>query len=507
MADEKSVTGSGYHQNWLTYAGVAIFTVGLLGGAFLFILEFLSDRAAPYLGLNYLVFTALLVGGFVLIPIGMLRERRSRRLEAGHERAGELRIDLTSPAHRATLVAFVSTLGLIVVLSGVGAYQSFQASESVSFCGELCHSVMAPEWTTYSRSAHAKVKCVECHIGPGAGWFVRSKFSGLRQIWATAINSYPRPIPVPIHNLRPARETCEECHWRRKFTGYKENNRSYFLADEDNSRHQLRMLLKIGGEKTSFLKGSGIHYHMLIAANVEYIATDEQRQEIAWVRVMRRDGSVTEYNNVDDPLSEEERRTLEVRTMDCMDCHNRPAHQFPSATRSINQALEDEAISQRLPFIKVQAVQALDEDYASTEEAMTGIASSIRDFYRAEYSELLDGRERELTVAIQQVQEIYRNTVFPQMKAKWSAYPNNISHLESPGCFRCHNDSMEAEDGTTVFTSCHSCHIILAQGERIDEVKVNLREGLPFVHPEDYETIEEYMECVECHTGGGDVYE
>ena len=121
MADEKSVTGSGYHQNWLTDAGVAIFTVGLLGGAFLFILEFLSDRAAPYLGLNYLVFTALLVGGFVLIPIGMLRERRSRRLEAGHERAGELRIDLTSPAHRATLVAFVSTLGLIVVLSGVGA--------------------------------------------------------------------------------------------------------------------------------------------------------------------------------------------------------------------------------------------------------------------------------------------------------------------------------------------------------------------------------------------------
>ena len=110
-------------------------------------------------------------------------------------------------------------------------------------------------------------------------------------------------------------------------------------------------------------------------------------------------------------------------------------------------------------------------------------------------------------MAIQQVQEIYRNTVFPQMKAKWSAYPNNISHLESPGCFRCHNDSMEAEDGTTVFTSCHSCHIILAQGERIDEVKVNLREGLPFVHPEDYEKIEEYMECIECHTGGGGVYE
>jgi hypothetical protein len=351
------------------------------------------------------------------------------------------------------------------------------------------------------------VRCAECHIGSGANWFVKSKISGIRQIWAVAVGSYSRPIPTPIHDLRPARETCEQCHWRRKFTGYKELVRSYYLSDEDNTRHQLRMLVKIGGEKTAFMKGSGIHYHMMIANKVEYIPVDESRQEIAWVRVSRGDGSVTEYNNQSNLLSEEEQQNGHVRTMDCMDCHNRPAHQFPTAMHSVNEALEEGTISLALPTIKLQAVQAIDGDYSSTEEAKVRIANKLRNFYREEYPETFEKKNADLGRSIKKVQEIYARTVFPEMQAKWSAYPNNIGHRDSPGCFRCHNDEMESASGETIFTDCSRCHLILAQGESIDEVNVNLQTGLAFEHPEDAEDIEEYTECVECHTGGAETYE
>jgi hypothetical protein len=496
-----------YHRNWLSITGIAVMVLGFFGGLFLFLLELMASQAAPYLGINYVFFMMLLVGGFMAIPVGMWRERRRRRAHEGPEVISEFRLNFSDPIHRYGALSFLAGSLVVLLLVGVGTYRSYQATESTSFCGELCHSVMEPEWTAYQFSSHARVKCVECHIGSGAGWFVRSKLSGMRQIWAVAVNNYPRPIPTPIRDLRPARETCEECHWRRKFIGYKENIRSYFLSDEMNTVHQIRMLVKIGGEKTAFLKGSGIHYHMLIASHVEYIAVDGKRQEIAWVRVTRGDGSVTEFNNEDYPLEPEERERMEIRTMDCMDCHNRPSHQFPSPMQSVDAALAEGTIPQDLPFIKLEAVKALDMDYSSTEEAMVRVANRIRGFYRREYPEVIERRADDLRGAISEIQAIYRRTIFPEMKAQWSAYPNNIGHRDSPGCFRCHNDSMQSDDGDTIFTDCSKCHLILAQGDRIDEVNVNFEKGLAFIHPEDGESIEEYVECIDCHTGGAALYE
>ena len=267
------------------------------------------------------------------------------------------------------------------------------------------------------------------------------------------------------------------------------------------------MLLKIGGEQTGFMKGSGIHYHMLIASSVQYIAMDERRQDIRWVRVTRADGSVTEFNDVDNPISEEEMAAAEVRGMDCMDCHNRPAHQFKAPMTSVNIAIEQGAIPRSLPYVKVQAVQALSKKYETTDEALVGIANDMRNFYREEYPQFLEDGNDDLAQAIDAVQTIYQSSIFPMMKADWSAYPDNIGHHYSPGCFRCHNESMESETGEHIFTKCSNCHLILAQGESIDDVNVDFRTGLEFVHPEDGATIDEYQDCVDCHTGGGGVYE
>lgn len=501
--ERRSVWSS--YPNRLTLVGVGLVAVAFFSGLFLFLLELTSAKASPYVGLNYIPVSLVLVVGFFCIPIGIWLERRRQRRHRGAEPA-ELRVDFTSPRHFYATLSLLAGAFIVVLLVGIGSYRSYHASESAAFCGEVCHEVMHPEWITYNRSAHARVSCAECHIGSGAGWYVRSKLSGLRQVWATAWNTYPRPIPTPIHDLRPARETCEECHWRRKFIGYKENARSYFLSDEDSEPYRLRMLIKIGGEKTRLLKGSGIHYHMLIAASVEYISLDEERQEIAWVRVKRADGSVTEYENSDYPLPED-RSGLVKRTMDCMDCHNRPAHQFPSPARSVNDALEDGRLSRDLPYVKVQAVNALSAEYDSTTGAMAGIANAMRGFYREEHPEFVNGESAILRTSIQEVQEIYRNTIFPEMKADWSAHPDNIGHFESPGCFRCHTDTMESEDGETIFTTCSTCHVILAQGQAIGNVDVNLDEGLPFVHPDDFEEMDEFENCADCHTGGSDVYE
>jgi nitrate/TMAO reductase-like tetraheme cytochrome c subunit len=507
VAKENDQAANGYSRNWITAIGLLLMASAALGGLLIFIQEMIRG-ANPYSGILYVTATTLVVAGFVLVPAGMLWERRRRKAGGGRSQAlSQFHFDLTNAEHRFAAVTLLASGVIVIVLVTVGSYQTFHATESAEFCGQLCHTVMEPEWVRYNASPHAKVQCAECHIGEGADWFVKSKLSGMRQIWAVAVGNFARPIPTPIHDLRPARETCEQCHWRRKFTGYKELVRSYYLSDEENTLHQLRMLVKIGGEKTSLLKGSGIHYHMLIANKVEYIATDEKRQEIAWIRVSRADGSVTEYNNQDAELSAEERANAEVRIMDCMDCHNRPAHQFPTAMHSVNTALEEGTVSLALPTIKARAVEAIDGEYADREEARARIASELRDFYREEYLEVYEAKNADLERSIEKIQNIYETTVFPEMKAKWSAYPNNIGHRDSPGCFRCHNDVMESAAGETIFTDCSRCHIILAQGSDIERINVDFERGLPFEHPEDGADIDDYTQCTDCHTGGAETYE
>ncbi len=507
MTETSETPREKHRRNWVLLLGIVLTLSGLLSGLFLFVLELIIE-AASYLGALYLLFTAIFLLGIALIPLGLINGRNGAG-EKGKKRSWNVHFefDLAKRSHLYATLGVLVSGPLVLFLLGFGSYQSYQATESPGFCGQLCHSVMHPEWTTYQISSHARVACVECHIGAGADWFVKSKIDGLRQVWAVTVNSYSRPIPTPIHNLRPARETCEECHWPQKFIGYKELVRPYFLGDEANTPHYLRMLVKIGGEQTGFMKGSGIHYHMLIAVKVEYIATDERRQDIAWVRVTRADGSVSEFNDVNHPLTDAEKEQLEVRTMDCMDCHNRPSHQFRSPMSSVNAALDQGAIPTSLPYIKVQAVKALSAGYETTEEALVQIANHLRNYYREEHPEILEKSSEDLAQAIRETQAIYERSIFPVMGADWSAYPDNIGHHYSEGCFRCHNDDMRSSDGEMLFTACNKCHMILAQGESIDEVNVDFNAGLSFVHPEDGSTIEEFVNCVDCHTGGGGVYE
>ena len=169
---------------------------------------------------------------------------------------------------------------MFIMLSAVGSYRAYEFTDSTTFCGQLCHTVMHPEDIAHDHSAHARVSCVECHVGSGASWYVKSKMSGLRQVVKTVLNTYPRPIETPVANLRPASQTCEQCHWPRRFWGAQLKVFNHFASDEANTPRQVRLLIKTGGgDPNSGQEAAGIHWHMNIANKIEY-RSDPKRQNI-----------------------------------------------------------------------------------------------------------------------------------------------------------------------------------------------------------------------------------
>jgi hypothetical protein len=496
--------------NWLSIVGCALAACGPTALVFFALVGVVIGDASGYAALAFLPPIAVTGLGLVLIVVGWVRERwrqKHGRHSSFHERW------VVDPSryvrHTGPLVILAGLVfGTFLLLgAGAGSVALVGYTESNEFCGEMCHAVMSPEATVHASSAHGRIACVECHVGHGGDSYIRAKLNGLRQVYSIVTGGIQRPIPTPIHNRRLSNEMCETCHRAERFIDYKAITRPYFLSGEDVEAVKLRMLVKVGGGADGLMEGSGIHYHMMLEHKVEYIARDPQRQEIAWVRIHHPDGSVAEFSNELDPLSDQERETLEVRVMECLDCHSRPAHRFPSPVDSVNTALAAGALPAEIPYIKEASVRALDGGYETTGQAMAGIASSLRSFYRENAPEVLEGDSGKLDASIDLLRKIYRSTIFPEMKADWSAHPDNIGHRDWPGCFRCHNDEMVDEEGEPVFTDCTRCHAILAQGGESVELAADFEEGLDFVHPEDEDTFDEFTLCTDCHTGGADLYE
>jgi len=346
---------------------------------------------------------------------------------------------------------------------------------------------MKPEFVTYTHSPHARVACAECHIGKGASWYVRSKLSGTYQVYATTFNKFPRPIPTPVKNLRPAQETCEECHWPKKFVGNLEHTFTSFLGDETNTQFTVRMLLNVGGGDPTHGPEGGIHWHMNVRNKIEYIASDEARQKIPYVRMTDAQGVVSEFRsrNFTNAVVESA-----LRRMDCMDCHNRPAHRYESPNNAVNLAMALGNIDRQLPYIKTNALFALTRSYTNEVQALQGVATILVQRYPD---------NPRIRPVIDAVQQIYRDNFFPEMKACWRVYPDNIGHKDWPGCFRCHDGAHKTADGkrTIKANDCNACHTILAQGngKELEQLSPN---GQKFRHPAD----EVDGACNDCHNGG-----
>jgi uncharacterized RDD family membrane protein YckC len=444
----------------ISVAGMVLTTVSAVVFLVVFLAELFGIHTNPYLGiLIFLVLPGIFVFGLALIPFGAWLERRRR---AKGRPAAEIRwprFDLNDPiTRRSAVIIFGLTIANILIVS-LAAYRGVEYMDSPQFCGQVCHTVMKPEFSAYQDSAHSRVTCVQCHIGPGATWFARAKVSGLRQVLAVSFHTYSRPIPSPVQNLRPAREVCEQCHWPEKFHGDKIRRVVEYGEDEKNTESVTTLQVHVGGGSEKLGIAQGIHWHMNVANEVEYIATDDKRQVIPWVRVKDRSGAVREY--VAEGVTPDQLGRGERRRMDCMDCHNRPSHPMaPTPERAVNERMAGGEIPTNLPFVRREAVKALEASYPTQEAAEEGIARSLREFYRTNANDVYMSRRQDVEKAVNATTDIFRRSVFPEMNVQFGTYPNNIGHMDFPGCFRCHDDNHKTKDGKTIGQDCESCHAI-----------------------------------------------
>jgi hypothetical protein len=329
---------------------------------------------------------------------------------------------------------------------------------------------MLPEHTAYQRSPHSRVKCVSCHIGPGADWFVKSKLSGAWQVVSVAFDLYPRPIPTPVENLRPARETCEQCHWPTKFVGDRLKVLTRYQEDAASTETQTVLLLRVGGIQGR--RSHGIHWHVDPANRIRYRA-DARRETIHEVELTSADGRTKVFRLPGAPAAESGSEVW--RTMDCIDCHNRPTHVYYSAKAEVDHALETGQLSRDLPFIRREGRRVIEAGYASRDEARTGVAEAIATYYRDAHPEIAASAGREIEQAGRVLGDLQAANVFPEMKVTWGTYPNHIGHTDSPGCFRCHDGEHATEEGETISQDCETCHTLLAMEEERPEILETLR--------------------------------
>lgn len=485
--------------NWISLAGATIALISFFMIVFLFVVSMVLDRGSSYLGLViYIILPAFLVAGLILIPTGMIWKKR-KVAKFGKTEKKLPAIDLNDERHRNAATIFIAGTIIFLFVSAIGSYEAFHYTESVEFCGTVCHDVMEPEYTAYQFSPHARVSCVECHVGEGVDWYVRSKLSGLRQVYAVLANDYPKPIPTPITDLRPARETCEQCHWPEKFYAQKYRLEKHFIGDEQNTEWDIHMIMRIGASHSALGLEEGIHWHINSNVKVEYVSIDDQREEIPWVRYTNLEtGEVTIYEDEYNALEEGQLDSMVIRKMDCMDCHNRPSHSYKPPAFFVNNAMAAGTMPKELPELKYISMEICAEEFETREEADQYISDELTTFYEENYPEVDKSLVEKAVVGLQKE---YAKNIFPEMKVRWDQYPNHIGHVEFNGCFRCHNDMHASEDGKVISKDCNQCHYITGQGPADNLELASINERLEFQHPTDIDEMWKDMLCTDCHTG------
>ena len=463
-----------FMQNTISLIGVGFTTGSAITLIAFWVYDFLLPGPPhPYVGiLIFLILPGVFVMGLLLIPLGILLRRHKLH------KAGELpqvypEIDLKTPMVQNSLLFIAVATAANVIIFSFASYRGVSYMDTTTFCGKTCHTVMAPEYSAYQNSPHARVECVECHIGPGAGWFVRSKLSGLRQVFAVTFHTYSRPIPSPVKYLRPARETCEQCHWPSRFSGDKLIYKTNYKEDEKNTPLTTALVMKIGGRGTA---GSvGIHgRHLDDGSRIRYISTDEHRQLIPVVYYTDDKGKTIEFISTDIKASKQDLEKGEERAMDCIDCHNRPTHAFELPENAVDQRMSRGLVSPELPFIRKKAVELLKVNYPDRDTAQKQIVEGIENFYRTGYPDVYNGKRALVEQSADNVAKIYLRNIFPEMNVNWGVHPNNLGHNDFPGCFRCHDGSHTSADGQTISNDCTACHNLLAVQEENPKILTEL---------------------------------
>ncbi|MBD5780364.1 NapC/NirT family cytochrome c [Pelagicoccus sp. NFK12] len=480
-----------HFRNWLSLAGLIV--VGGSFFAFLLLIGFdlVTGGSNPYVGiLSYIVAPLFFGFGSLLTFVGWLWHWRKRRGQGV-----TLRFDLSKLKDRRIFGAFIGAAMVFMFATSMGSYQTYTYTSSNQFCGVLCHSVMEPEFVAYDDDIHSHLNCVDCHVGEGAKGAFKAKWHGIYKVYSLAFNKYPTPLRADPHYLPSTQESCNKCH--EDGPDFKDVAKTYhhYLSDDENTPFSVTLRLKLGPEKNALGETNGIHWHAKEENKIEFTTAQENPDVIPWIKVSKEDGSVTEYTFTPDEDAEDLpdlNLVSDVQTMDCIDCHSRPAHGFKKPNDLVDRALHHGHLSMELPELKYVVARALDPTYESREEAKTSITKTLR--------EELKGPAPAIEQAIAIVHDFYAKNIFPEMKADWRAYPDHIGHKDTLGCFRCHDDKHTTFDGSKTLSAknCHTCHDVISQGDP-ENMTFATSQETEFDHPDG-----SYLgfTCAECHTGG-----
>jgi nitrate/TMAO reductase-like tetraheme cytochrome c subunit/mono/diheme cytochrome c family protein len=358
-------------------------------------------------------------------------------------------------ATRARKILPYAIMGVLTLAVFVAGSYGWEYTNSAEFCGTSCHT-MPPQYSAYLVSPHARVQCVECHIGRDAfaSRFTR-KAGDLRHVVLNITKQYEYPIQA--HNMRPARETCETCHFPEKFSDDSLQELYFYRNNENNTAYNLYLIMRTGGGTAREGLGFGIHWH--IENVIQYLPADDMEQEIPYIRVQNDDGSYTEYTDISSDLNFDDVQEEELITMDCITCHNRITHRVPNPDEAISQALRKDLISDELPYVARESIALLTAEYSDKATALDRM-NDLAYFYQDNYPDVYGSNYEDILQAIATLQDIYNQSVFPDQKVDWDSHPDNLGHQDDPGCFRCHDGKHFTEAGEAVRLECNICHSV-----------------------------------------------
>jgi nitrate/TMAO reductase-like tetraheme cytochrome c subunit len=440
--------------------GLGLLLTSIVMWACLITVELRHGDENPYIGLATIAVAALFVLGLLITPLGLHLGRRRLRKVVAHAETSR-----TFAWRR--LIVFLAVVSLVnLAVASQLTLRGLHQMESRQFCGTTCH-VMTPEARAFTQGPHAGILCVDCHVGEGAVGLVKSKIQGTHQLIAVITDNIPKPIKGAIESglMVPSAETCEQCHWKERPAKATVKLIPHYGEDVANTATATLLTMNIGGSAMGGIHGA----HNEAGVEIRFVATDPKRADIPLVEYRNSKTNVTR-TYVKAGVDAAALANAPRITMQCFDCHNRPAHAFEAPERALDRAIALGRLSAALPFVKKAGLEILKAGYADSAAAATAIPAALAAFYEKSHPDAAKAKSAEIEEAGRVLVDLYSHNVFPELGVDWGTYVNYNGHQTSPGCFRCHDGEHVASSGEKITNDCFKCHFPSAVEEANPQV-------------------------------------
>jgi len=354
-----------------------------------------------------------------------------------------------------TLVTLLVAGIAVGMVTAVGIV-AWEYSNSNAFCTNACHAVHPEEPVAHAAASHARVNCVECHMGRlSTLQLMMIKPTHMNELWGMIVG-YERPVHT--HSLRPARDSCEACHWPSVRHSDTVRTKVRYETDPKSRETRTTLVMHTGVGEVREANTKGIHWH--VTRPITYVATDDGKQRIPWIQAQTLEGKTITWYDPTSGVTPQQIDKLEKRTVDCIDCHNAAGHPFPNPANLVDEAIVQERISRRLPSVKARALKVIEQ----TAKVSGSEAARAAEFDKAIAASMPKDQKPDLAKAEQgfrdEMRRILMRTSFASDKVTWKSFPTNTGHMDFPGCFRCHDGKHLDETGGAIRLQCTLCHAL-----------------------------------------------